>query len=287
MFTKCQICISKYATLFGSYEWTSENKTYNLYKCKKCGSAFTCPLPTDAMLQELYKHSFSYEWYRNHLSAKIKDSETRYNAYKNIIGNMVLDYGGGIGYFSQVCRDHGLNSITYDPYTTDNAQTNKWDTVVALHVIEHSNNPDNIIDNIKSLLVNNGTLILAVPNFSGIGYHKMGMQWVWAQPPFLHIFHFTAEGISRLLERHGFTIIEISYHDRWDANIYCDVINAAKYAKRDAMWSNKILGKYYPYRMLISQMNSYARFNGLKKSNKLIYEDTERSELQVIAKYKK
>ena len=279
----CPLCYSRELVSYDEVTWNDGNDAYIIKGCSECGSAFTCPLPTDNFLINFYHNSFNYAWYEDHLYAKRKDSRIRFSEYKDFLGKSTLDYGGGLGYFSQTCRDNGIDSITYDPYKTESLGPKKWDSVVALHALEHSNNPDKFIGDIHSKLNDGGKLILAVPNFEGMGYKTYKMDWVWAQPPFLHIFHLTSDGISKLLRRNGFVNIEVSYHERWDANNYADVINRLKYAKRDALWAHKWVNKFKIFRKIIATINSILREIALNKAKKIRGKKIDYSELQIIA----
>jgi SAM-dependent methyltransferase len=260
----CPVCQENICAPLGDKRWLFFEKSYQLTRCGACQSAFTSPLPDDASLQRIYQSSFDFRWYRDHFPAKLKDCRMRLEEYKNLLGQRVLDFGGGVGYFSQVAREAGHTSVTYDPFTASvPAEKGAWDTVVALHVLEHANDLDRMCGQFKELLVPGGRLVLAVPNFSGNGYREQGMQWVWAQPPLIHIFHFTASGIAALLSRHGFSDIQVSYHERWDANLYCDLKHVKRFRKWDAAWGLRPFKFFPPYRRLIAYLNSRRRFRGL------------------------
>ncbi len=234
----CLVCCKGVSESYGEWHWEIGGETYQLARCRSCGSVFTNPLPDDATLRTLYKNDFDYRWYQDHYDAKLRDCRMRIHEYRGILGHRVLDFGGGVGYFSAAARELGFDSDTYDPFlTSKTAIGGRWDTVVALHVLEHSNNPDSIIEQIKRLLIPGGRLILAVPNSASLGYKKLGMHWVWAQPPLLHVYHFNASGIKSLLSRHGFGEFKVSYHERWDANLYSDLENVRLSNVMDALWS--------------------------------------------------
>jgi SAM-dependent methyltransferase len=260
-------------------------RNWEIAKCAVCHSASTSPLPDDDLLREVYRTCFSYDWYRDHYPAKSRDARQRLDEYRHLLGERVLDFGGGVGYFSEAARAAGYLSTTYDPFTTGAmVQRAAWDTVVALHVLEHANDLDRVCLQMKDFLAPGGRLLLAVPNFSGRGYRELGMGWVWAQPPLIHIHHFTSAGLHALLQRHGFVDIQVSHHERWDANNYCDVEHARLYAFLGRLWSMPLLRRLPAYRRAIAAGNSALRFRGLRRS--LLHtpaNPSECSELQVTA----
>ncbi len=285
MASACFVCHTGISERYSEWKWEIWGKTYRLSKCPACGSFFTDPLPDNATLRSLYEKSFDYRWYRDHYDAKLRDCRMRIREYQNIMGRKVLDFGGGIGYFSQVAREMGFDSTTFDPFYNKEAGIDgKWDTLVALHVLEHSNDPDSLIEQIKNFLKPGGRLILAVPNALSTGYKKLGMHWVWAQPPLLHVFHFTAAGLKSLLKRHDFQNLKITYHERWDANIHSDVKNVRLSNMMDALWSKRPFNSFSYYRKLVAAINSFRRFDSLKKALKGYDPDNESyAELQIIA----
>jgi SAM-dependent methyltransferase len=267
MQTSCPVCLEQSVDSLTDQTWDFFGRIYRLALCRSCGSAFTTPLPDDGTLNTLYRNSFDYRWYEDHLAAKLQDSEIRYQEYAPRLGQRVIDFGGGLGYFSQTVRSHGRESVTFDPYVpSGEPQESSWDTVVALHMLEHSNNLDRTCGQIKKLLIPGGRLILAVPNYSGRGYREMGMRWVWAQPPLIHVFHFTAAGLMALLRRHGFGEFEVSYHERWDANLYCDLEHGESFRRRDAAWALRPFNAIPAYRRMVAARNSRRRFAGLEQA---------------------
>jgi SAM-dependent methyltransferase len=243
------------------------------------------PLPDDAVLKQIYGTMFDYRWYQDHYDAKLRDCRMRVREYESLLGKRVLDFGGGVGYFSKAVAETNRESVTYDPYVSETPPASGgWDTVVALHVLEHSNNLERTLEEIKGFLAPGGRLILAVPNFASRGYRELGMDWVWAQPPLVHVFHFTSFGLRALLERHGFADIRISFHERWDANLYCDLAHAEQYRRWDALWSLRPFNRFTAYRRWVARRNASLRFAGLEEA--LRGSDTQsdiHAELQVTA----
>jgi SAM-dependent methyltransferase len=282
---KCTVCAIGAPRSYGEQEWDIKGSKFRLAVCTSCGSIFTDPLPDDATLQNLYERDFDYRWYQDHYEAKLCDSRIRVNEYRNTMGSRVLDFGGGLGYFSAACEEQGFESRTFDPfYDRDSDIEPGWDTLVALHVLEHANNLDALVEKMKGLLKPGGNVILAVPNLRSRGYQELGMAWVWAQPPLLHIFHFTAAGLRALLARHGFRDLRISYHERWDANLYTDLEQVDRFRKLDAAWSRRPLAFLPLYRRKIARRNASERFHGLEQAMKGF--DPARdvyAELQIIA----
>lgn len=264
---QCSVCRAEASSLFSDQDWTISEQRYRLLTCQACYCTFTDPQPDDPVLENLYRTSFDFRWYQDHYDAKLQDCRMRIQEYGSRLGKRVLDFGGGVGYFSKAAAEAGLESITYDPYVnTALPVERRWDCVVALHVLEHSNDLDRTISQIKDFLAPGGRVIFAVPNASGLGYKKLGMGWVWAQPPLVHVFHFTAAGLQALLARHGFDNLEASYHERWDANLHCDLEHVEQFRAWDADWGRRPFNAFPPYRRWIARRNTQRRFEGLERA---------------------
>lgn len=284
----CIVCQHSELNLYSDQHWEVWGDDYRLVRCASCSSVFTDPLPSGDVLARVYAECFDYRWYQDHYSAKYRDCRKRIDEYRSLLGKRVLDFGGGVGYLSAALREKGYDSQTYDPFCKQGDQVDSgWETVIALHVLEHANDPDNLILEMKKLMASGGRLILAVPNAAGRGYRDLGMQWVWAQPPLVHIIHFTSVGLQRLLERHGFIVESVSYAERWDANCYTDLDEVHRFRLLDSLWGRQPYNRFGWYRKACAFVSSSLRFRGLNKVMKSPPADMrECSELQMVARYK-
>jgi SAM-dependent methyltransferase len=245
--------------------WERDGQTYRLLSCARCGGRFTDPMPSAALLDQLYESEFNFGWYRDHYPAKLLDSLHRLVQYRRLgllDGKRLLDYGGGLGYFSRAARLCRLDAQTIDPMHTRGASTQEqFDLVACHHVLEHAADPNPLVRDLRSALAPSGTLILAVPNGASLGYQRRGNDWVWSQPPFVHIHHFTAAGLRALVSRHGLDVVGEHYYERWDANALADVRLAALYARSDGRWSRA------RWRWGRAQVNSLLRLVALAASS--------------------
>lgn len=281
----CPACGSQGLIQRGGQHWKFWDTTYTLASCPACGSITTDPTPSDATLERLYREGFNYHWYRDHYDAKLKDARQRVAEYSDRLGPRVLDFGGGLGYFSQAVRETGRESVTYDPFAGGDPIEGEWDSIVALHVLEHSNNVGNLLHKIIRHLKPGGNLLLAVPNLDGAGYRKLDMNWVWAQPPLVHVHHFTALGLCKLLTRNGFSECAIRYRERWDANRVADIEEVKKFSQLDNQWGKFPFVAIPMLRQYIARRNATARFRALTQSTIIDGRESEAAELEISARF--
>ena len=99
----------------------------------------------------------------------------------------------------------------------------RFDVVYLWHVFEHLSAPDAALVQLRGLLAEGGLLAIAVPNFTSLQAAWAREDWYHLDPP-RHLHHFTPAGLSALLERHGFTILEVS-HDSHFQNFLGETIS--------------------------------------------------------------
>lgn len=286
---RCPICVNA-ATLL--YEGTQRlaDQRYQLRRCQSCRSIFSDPLPDDLALSAVYRDAFDYQWYATVYASKLRDAISRVRELRDVLGSDVLDFGGGPGYFGEALKQQGYNGLSYDPMM--NPQTpapapKAWDSVVALHVLEHSNKPAQLLGSLAAFLRPDGHLILAVPNADGEGYRRHGMSWVWAQPPLVHVVHFTRLGLVALLDRCGFEVIECRYNDRWDANHIADVLNPRRQKFIDGLAGSRPFRGFPWIQRGLTRCATALRWQWLRQSQRLPLTAEARAELLVIARPRK
>jgi 2-polyprenyl-3-methyl-5-hydroxy-6-metoxy-1,4-benzoquinol methylase len=94
----------------------------------------------------------------------------------------------------------------------------KFDLILAINVIEHLTNPKLGVKNIKSLLNNNGLVIIHLPTIN----NELS-RWVYsktyAKDP-THVFRPTGEEVKELFTNEGFELLQESYMPYWPKFIF-------------------------------------------------------------------
>ena len=75
------------------------------------------------------------------------------------------------------------------------------------HTLEHLESPKDVIKKVNSLLKKDGLILIDVPNFGSLSAQMQKNKWLYLLPE-EHRWHFTEEGIERLLSDNGFKVIE-------------------------------------------------------------------------------
>lgn len=259
-------------------------RSYALGGCSSCGSIATMPIPGKDVLDRFYANDFSYAWYSLHADGKRRDAAERADELAPLLGARVLDLGGGLGYLSEVLRGRGHDAVVYDPYADDGIARpaeGSFDAVVSLHVLEHTPDPLAFLRESARFLRPGGRFVLSVPNAAGIGYRTLGMSWVWAQPPVLHIHHFTSSGLVSLFGRAGFDDVRVSFHERWDANARSD-LGASPWPRiLSAMGRIPHVRRYGAWRRLVAALDIRRRFRELGEARLSPHAEADRAEIMV------
>tara|TARA_B100001939_G_scaffold172074_1_gene148309 strand:- start:576 stop:1415 length:840 start_codon:yes stop_codon:yes gene_type:complete len=196
--------------------------------CKKCGYGNT--YIDKAKLDDYYK---SLYW-------NLRSEETEnYNGYKThgrgiyqlkyVINKIkspkkILEIGGGFCDFSLLLRDKNQDLKIYSDELSSNFKNyyyrnnielyqkgqSGFDHIHLSHVLEHINNPQNYLNNLFSLLKNNGSIYVEVPN-TNKDYYDLN----FIDEP--HVNFFNKPAFQYLLKKNNFNRSEIEiFGPSWD-----------------------------------------------------------------------
>jgi methionine biosynthesis protein MetW len=93
-------------------------------------------------------------------------------------------------------------------------EDNTFDMIVAMHVMEHVQNPERLITEIRRILKPGGMYFAVLPCSSHIKARLAGVNWRYLTPP-QHLWYFTPKTLSRFVERLGLkTVFSSSIYHR-------------------------------------------------------------------------
>ncbi|MFD1094511.1 class I SAM-dependent methyltransferase [Salegentibacter chungangensis] len=85
--------------------------------------------------------------------------------------------------------------------------SHNFDVITMWHVLEHIPDIESYIENLKSLLNENGIAVIAVPNFKSHDAEFYGEFWAAYDVP-RHLWHFSPNGIKEIFRNHGFELLK-------------------------------------------------------------------------------
>lgn len=233
---ECDYCRSdNLSKLYFSEDHFSGDK-FSIVECGNCGLIITDPRPSNEELEKYYPNSyygengnrflplFEYivQLFRKRLAVRIS------NKYPN--RGRILEIGSGRGTLLKEMSDKGWESIGTEfsgslsdsvekiygiriyptPKLSDcNFPDDYFNVILCYHVFEHLTDPFMTLVEIKRILHPSGMLLIAVPNIGGSIARLSKGHWFANDTP-RHLFHFTPETLTAMLENEDFKIISKS-----------------------------------------------------------------------------
>lgn len=160
-----------------------------------------------------------YQVVRNYtLKKKLQLINEQKNSLKKI-----LDVGCGTGDFLAICKKNGWTTLGIEPNKKarnisltkklvikeklDDVKNEKFDIITLWHVLEHVPNLSEYINRLKELLTDNGTLIIAVPNFKSYDAEYYKQHWAAFDVP-RHLWHFSKNSIQKIFKEYNMELIK-------------------------------------------------------------------------------
>ena len=233
----CPICSSsKISKYLDAKDYTVSQEIFTIKQCDSCGFCFTSPRPSLVNLSKYYKssnyisHSDSkkgiinqlYHIVRNFtLKAKLKLVK-KYSSSNDV----VVDYGAGTGAFVNYLNKNKVNALGFEPDEDarelakikhqvslklpeefENGYIGKIKVITLWHVLEHIPTLNEFIETASQNLVENGIIILALPNRDSYDAKRYQEYWSAYDVP-RHLWHFRKNDIVELMANNDFDLIE-------------------------------------------------------------------------------
>jgi 2-polyprenyl-3-methyl-5-hydroxy-6-metoxy-1,4-benzoquinol methylase len=208
--------------------------TYVIRQCNKCNLAWTVPLNDGS--KDIYNNKQYYGKGENKFIPILQNirnslSQMRAKRYLSLIHKSgrrprILDIGCAEGRLLQSfleygCECYGIehksyprerfldsDRITYITGDIDSIELEKgsFDIIILWHVLEHMDNPGDVIKRICDLLTPEGIVVIAVPNFSCIEAGIFKANWFHLDIPW-HKYHFTKKSLQYLFSKNYLEIL--------------------------------------------------------------------------------
>lgn len=267
-YNSCPACGS--TTLLGVFAVTDHSVTkqsFELVECSECQLRFTQDAPTIEETAPYYQfeqyisHTNTskglvnqiYKWVRKFtLGQKRKLIES----YSGLRSGTLLDVGCGTGAFAanmqkagwQVTAlepDEGARRIALEAFGVHAQDTEgfyrlpegHYDVITLWHVLEHMHDLSAVVAQLRRLLKPNGTLFIAVPNYTS--YDAVAFEACWAAYDVpRHLYHFSPGAMRTLLSTNKLLLADI--FPMWFDSFYVSLLSTT-YASGRTQYGKAIM----------------------------------------------
>ena len=240
----CPVCnSSRFSDFLEVEDYFLSNEVFSLKRCNTCGFVLTNPRPKENNLglyyqsEEYISHSSSKESFTDKIYYSVRNYTIKQKfklISKHVKDGKILDIGCGTGEFLNYFKAKGWNTTGIEPNETareiaikkhglnvhfeaqlDKLKKSSFEVITMWHVLEHVPDLSSRIKQLKSLIKENGILIIAVPNIDSKDAKTYGKFWAALDVP-RHLYHFNQSTIKKLFEKFGFELKE-TYPMKFDA----------------------------------------------------------------------
>ena len=217
----CPLCLVAMREKFRGVEAEETGARFGVAECPRCGLGRTRPLPDD--LTPYY--GASYYGGRHGLTARFC-TRRRLRIVGRLAGpgagRSLLDFGCGDGGFLLEARERGWDcrgverdrpravagDLAVVASLDDFGEGPQFDCATFWHVLEHLDDPVDMLDGLRGRMKPGGVVVAAVPNFGSWQSRATGASWLHLDLP-RHLSHFTEESLARTFEAAGFQVAEV------------------------------------------------------------------------------
>jgi len=235
-YNNCPSCRSTdIGFIFKAKDETVSQEYFEIWQCYNCSLRFTQNVPCENNIGKYYQsgdyisHSNTSKGLVNKLYHTVRSftlQSKKKLVEKNSINGNLLDIGAGTGAFASTMKKAGWNVTALEPDA--NARTNakkdfnielqplddlfnlpskSFDVITLWHVLEHVHALHKYLHTFHDLLKENGTLVIAVPNYTSYDAGQYAANWAAYDVP-RHLYHFSPESMKLLLNTHNFKLLQ-------------------------------------------------------------------------------
>jgi len=232
----CIICNSNNNTHFLDVKDRFRGESFVIVKCEECNFVFLSPRPTIDEISAYYDsneydpHNINENSLFNTSYRFVQQWALRWKLScirKFRLNGSLLDIGGGTGDFCsfmshkgwdtlmqdssnracQIAESNGINTVKN---IADINVKRPFDLITLWHSLEHIHDLPQLFNYISSLTCDDSFLAIAVPNLNAAEQKIYKEKWApWDAPR--HLYHFSIESITSLLNKNGWKIVSTHY----------------------------------------------------------------------------
>jgi SAM-dependent methyltransferase len=237
----CLLCHSKLELVLSG---VTDNRlgapgVYEIRRCCACGLEQTFPRPDQATLNKLYEKYYNFGGVRDTLYTKLRerflssfvnrlwiaiDGDVAFHRRKG--SGRLLDIGCNEGRSLKIFSANGFQAegLEVNPKAADVAReagftvhtglledlhaAARFDVAVLSNVLEHTLEPDRMLDEVHRVLRDGGEIWISCPNSHSWLRRAFRRNWINWHVPF-HISHFSESSLRQLLGQSGYNNVDV------------------------------------------------------------------------------
>ncbi len=166
-------------------------------------------------------------------------------------------------YAIDIAKKRFKNKVKQSSIEQAHFKKNTFDVITLFDVIEHVSKPRTVLKKLRSLLMDNGLLVINTGDTGSLFAKMQGSYWHFFIPP-QHFFYFSKSTLSKLLSQEGFEVLRVEHKGKWVSLRY--LFHLARQIQNDifgkigfSLVGNNAIGKIPVYLNLFDNMTVYAK----------------------------
>lgn len=251
-------------------DYTVSNEKFSIWHCANCTIRFTQDVADQNSIGKYYKS----DNYISHSDTKSGLVNSLYHSIRKftlllkrkLIQNQtqlksgtILDIGCGTGAFLNTMKEAGWKITGLEPDDTAitkakslyqihpqssselfNLSEQQFDAITMWHVLEHVHQLNEYFFQLRKILKDNGTLFIAVPNYTSFDAHFYKETWAAYDVP-RHLYHFSPMSMELLVKRYGMKIKTIK--PMWFDSYYVSMLSEKYRGNKLGLLRAVLIGK--------------------------------------------
>ncbi len=229
----CKICgENNFKSFLTTKDYFYTGEEFNLSICQNCEFIFTNPIPDNLSRYYETEEYLSHHSHKKTIISRIYSFVRNLNLQrkykvvtKYVSRGTIMDIGCGTGELLSFFKSKKWKTIgvepdmearklaekehhitVFDEPHIKNIENNSLDVVSMWHVLEHVEDLNERVSDIKRIVKDDGIMVFALPNIKSPDAIKYGKFWAGLDVP-RHLYHFSEKTFEQLLTKHGLKLI--------------------------------------------------------------------------------
>ncbi|MBP9122321.1 MAG: class I SAM-dependent methyltransferase [Ignavibacteriaceae bacterium] len=220
-----------------------------LKECLNCGHCYSSHQLNEELIDKYYR-ILNSEYFgigiiepRDYESYLISEPVTLLQKFKK--SGRILDVGCGYGFLLDKFRTSGWTTFGVEPspyasdyaknrlkidiiseYLTDDLETEDFDVIMMMDVLEHISNPNKLLTTTHKYLKSDGNLMIATGNVNSLNAILTRGKWPYFGS-YEHISFYNIASIKYLLDKNGFSLLGY-WHTAYDSGYIRNILRLPK-----------------------------------------------------------